>query len=329
VPSGAKLIALSCAFLACSGGAVHRPPATGGTSGSPGTGGSDPGGSGGSGGSVYGGSGGGGSGGGGSGGGGSGGAGGGSGGSGGSGGGSGGSGGRDAGGGGSGGTPARDGGAADTPPATGMPGCMGVTSKFCSDFEDGMAGADRVSAGIVVDATKAFSGTKSLHFKPTNNGPYFATFTKQFPFNHMFGRLMFFMANRPTNGSHWDFVRAANAGSTQWSIGGQFGNFELVCDPPDNGLDSTTPFPADKWVCLQWEFSFDPNGGKTLFVTKADGMVVNKGMVMGPKGDDWRAGAWRNLEVGWEVFQSVPTRPEFWVDDLAFGEQEIPCPAPN
>jgi hypothetical protein len=29
--------------------------------------------------------------------------------------------------------------------------------------------------------------------------------------------------------------------------------------------------------------------------------------------------------VGYEVFGSAPI--EFWIDDLAFGDQAIPCPA--
>jgi hypothetical protein len=229
------------------------------------------------------------------------------------------------GGGGSGGSAAPDAGA-DGPPASSSMGCTGFQGKFCDDFEGaGMAGAYTLGNNITVDGTRAFSGTKSVHFKPT--GTSYMSFTKQFPYNDMHGRLMFYFLKAPTTNSHWNWVISDNNGGTQWSIGGMYGKFELVCDPPDNGIDSKTPFPEGKWVCLQWQFGFDPNGGKTTFVTKIDGQVVDGGMIMGPKGNDWRAGPWKNLKIGWEVFGSSPP-PEFWVDDLAFGEAPIPCPTP-
>ena len=48
-------------------------------------------------------------------------------------------------------------------------------------------------------------------------------------------------------------------------------------------------------------------------------------MFTGPKGNDWKAGPWKNLQIGWEVFGGTAA-PEFWVDDVAFGGKPIPCP---
>ena len=106
-----------------------------------------------------------------------------------------------------------------------------------------------------------------------------------------------------------------------WSVG------EILQTLKRNGLDSNTPFPGNKWVCLQWHYGFDPNGNKTAFLAQVDGTPVDKGMFTGPKGTDWQASAWKNLQIGWELFGSGGA-PEFWVDDLAFGEQPIPCPSP-
>jgi hypothetical protein len=217
-------------------------------------------------------------------------------------------------------------------------GCAAVSgAKFCEDWDKlptGMPqGAYSVSSGVVVDSTKAFSGTQSLHFqkltKPASGTPNI-NFTKQFPLasNDLHGRAMVFLAQTPKTSSHWNFITSSNSGGTEWSIGGQYGNFELVCDPPDNGLDSKTAFPGGRWVCLQWEFHY-PGNDNTTFVTKVDGVSVDQGEFTGAnsKGEKWKAGVWSNLKLGWEVFGSSDIDVEFWVDDLAFGEQPIACPA--
>lgn len=189
-----------------------------------------------------------------------------------------------------------------------------------------------VSNGVVVDATKAFSGTQSLHFMKVPKGDDATPnieFTKQFPLGtqDMHGRAMVFMAATPQTTSHWNFITSRNSGDTEWSIGGQYGKFELVCDPPDNGLDSKTPFPGGKWACFQWQFKY-PGNDDTTFVTKVDGVSVDQGEFTGEnsKGEKWKAGTWQNLKIGWEIFGNSDIDVEFWVDDLAFGEQPIPCP---
>jgi len=217
-------------------------------------------------------------------------------------------------------------------------GCSGVSNaKFCEDWDKlpmgKPSGNYSVSNGVVVDTSKAFSGTQSLHFqkltKPASGTPNI-NFTKQFPLasNDMHGRVMVFMAQAPKTDSHWNFITSSNSGGTEWSIGGQYGKFELVCDPPDNGLDSNTPFPEAKWVCMQWQFKY-PGSDDTTFVTKIDGVSVDQGEFTGAnsKGEKWKAGAWNNLKLGWEIFGSSDIDVEFWVDDLAFGEQPIACPA--
>jgi hypothetical protein len=217
-------------------------------------------------------------------------------------------------------------------------GCAGVqNAKFCEDWDKQAMGKPSgdfsVSDGVVVDTTKAFSGAQSLHFlkmpKPASGTPNIR-FTKQFPLasNDMHGRVMLYMAQVPQTTSHWNFITSSNSGNTEWSIGGQYGKFELVCDPPDNGLDSKTAFPGGRWACMQWEFKY-PGNANTTFVTKVDGVSVDQGEFTGAnsKGETWKAGTWNNLKLGWEIFGSSDIDVEFWIDDLAFGEQVIPCPA--
>jgi hypothetical protein len=240
---------------------------------------------------------------------------------------SGGDGGSSGGNGGTGGTPATDAGGGDTPatPGGGASGCTGFTGKYCSDFENQPAsgapngnGDFTVSgAAASVDSTKSFSGTKSIHFKPGAKTQL--VFTKQFPFNEQYGRLMMFVAKTPPNASHWDIVQSNSSAGTIWSWGGMYGKFELVVDPPDDGKDSNTAIPDGKWFCVQWRFSPGMGGG-SIYSVKMDGMEVDKS----PVNNHWKAGAWKDLRVGWEVFGSAPI--EFWIDDLAFGEQPIACP---
>jgi hypothetical protein len=173
-------------------------------------------------------------------------------------------------------------------------GCTGVMSKFCDDFEAQTAGSAptgnfTVSAkagALIVDTTKAFSGTKAIHIKTAKPGSTsMLVFSKQFPTNDYHGRAMFFVASQPTN-IHWDIAYSYSQNPTeQWEIGGMFQKFMFVVDPPDHALTSIA-FPINKWFCLQWE----------------------------------------NLNVGWTGYGSSDTDIEMWVDDVAFGDTPIACP---
>ena len=192
------------------------------------------------------------------------------------------------------------------------------------------AGAFKVSSStILVDGTKPYSGTKSVHIKVAPGGAASElTFSTQFPFNEEHGRLMMFMTRVPTNGSHWDIVHSRNP-STDWEIGGQFGAFEFVADPPDHGVLSKTKVPVGKWFCLQWEFKYGGAGMPNTFVAKMDGTALEQGMFTGPnsRGESWVAGPWRSLNLGWVGYQASNVEMELWIDGLAFGEQDIACPA--
>ncbi|HXK17044.1 MAG TPA: hypothetical protein VNG33_04550, partial [Polyangiaceae bacterium] len=170
-------------------------------------------------------------------------------------------------------------------------GCAGVTSKFCDDFElqtTGMApkgdfSVDAKGGAMLVDETKAYSGTKALHITTAKPGSQsFLNFTKQFPMNDFHGRAMFFLTRIPTAGIHWDLIDALS--TNHWEIGGMYGKFILVVDPPDHGLTSNT-FPTGKWFCLQWEFKYGGAGVDNSFLAKMDGTALDKGMFTGADSD--------------------------------------------
>jgi hypothetical protein len=222
---------------------------------------------------------------------------------------------------------------------TGVPpvGCTGLTTKYCDDFEmqtNGKAPTGAFSVGgpsgdIVVDGTKPYSGTKSLHFNIPKPGPTAQLyFTKQFPMDEFYGRAMMYMTRLPTNDNHWDLLYSY-FGQTEWELGGQSGVFELVCDPggnkPELDNSSKTKFPVGNWVCLQWHFKNGMGAGNT-YTVKVDGVAVDKGDFTG---NQWPAGTFQNMSFGWTIYNEASSNVdiEFWIDDLAFGQQEITCPA--
>src|SRR5262249_44652951 len=127
-----------------------------------------------------------------------------------------------------------------------------------------------------------------------------------------------FVTKTPQQAVHWDIVESKAKG-TNWEWGGMYGKYELTVDPPDDGKDSNTVVPDGKWFCVQWAYS--GTGNKTEYHVKMDGMEVDKS----PVNNHWQGGPWTNLLVGFEQYDgNAPI--EFWLDDLAFGDQEIACP---
>ncbi|HEY0710996.1 MAG TPA: hypothetical protein VGG33_29605 [Polyangia bacterium] len=242
-------------------------------------------------------------------------------------------------------------GSADGPsaPSAGAD-CVASKAKFCDDFDKQTAGAEpkgpfaiRKSGGgtIVVDATKPYSGTQSLHvhFDNVASGARAQlSFVKPaipFPFaaNTIHGRMMLFMSRVPT--VHWDLVTGFatdapvdNDNILQYILGSMYGKFMAVHQGPpavDDSVDSATDFPVNRWACIQWEFRGAMDGNHHLRMLM-DGKLVDKGDVTKAT---WKPPVFNSLAVGWINFQASAGALDMWIDDLAFGEQEIGCPAPK
>ena len=64
---------------------------------------------------------------------------------------------------------------------------------------------------------------------------------------------------------------------------------------------------------------------RTQGTIKFDGKVIDKGMNAAQAG--WKPGGFKSMFFGWKNFEGgINGVTEFWADDLAFGEKEIPCP---
>jgi hypothetical protein len=173
------------------------------------------------------------------------------------------------------------------------------------------------------------------------------TFTSQFPVtnNDLHGRVMVFLTANPNDSGnpniHWDLFKASGGGKT-YTLGSMFNNrarkgaFMPVYQPGDRSIDTSTPFPEGTWACIQWQFRFGGTAGDLLEI-KMNGTVVDLGTttaegspITGGHIAAWPAGPWSQLVFGYVHFTSpTPIDVDLWFDDLAFGPQEIPCPAPK
>lgn len=220
--------------------------------------------------------------------------------------------------------------------ATNDADCDAITSLYCDDYEmqtSGMppTGAFQIDGDgtLVVDGSKPYRGTQSVHLTaPVGTGSTVMQFNDQFPIDALYGRAMFYVDAVPSEGHHWDIVYAVSENGFNWEIGGMFGPFLLIVDPPDEGV-SSDPFPVGEWFCLQWQFSYAGAGQDHTFHAKLNGTTLTNGEFTGmdPEGNTWEAGPWEVLRVGWTPYQAHDVDIEMWIDDLAFGEQEIPCPS--
>jgi hypothetical protein len=229
--------------------------------------------------------------------------------------------------------PITDGGGTDAPLASA--GCTGSKALFCEDFDKQTAGQKptgtfTVTGSVVVDATKAFSGKQSAYIHLNNPG---GDTTAQMRFTgaplfpalaaDIHGRAMVYMNAVPgccstSNGIHWDLT-TAKAGGTEYTLGSMYGNFMPVYQPGDDSVDTKTKWPEKKWVCIQWEFK----GTANYLDVKVDGVRAMPGIPV----TKWKPAMWTYLDFGWINFQPSSIPVDMWIDDLAFGAQEIPCPS--
>jgi len=234
-----------------------------------------------------------------------------------------------------GGTGPADAAAGDAPPSM-SGGCSG---KFCDDFEGATVGSNPGAPWMVhlekgmlkTDDTRAFSGTKSIHL--THPGAPAAMFLElrqpalPLPGGVVYGRVMYWLEKNPTGQySHFELVRGTGAlaggQQAQLNTGAENGKVVVNYEPGDCTKYSKVPFPEKKWTCYQWRFDTTKNDIH-LWV---DGVSVDDVPVAAAGGGCWKAPmVLDTLHIGWESYHT-PMPVSLWIDDVAVGDQMIPCP---
>ena len=223
-------------------------------------------------------------------------------------------------------------------PADGPASPAGCTAKLCDDFEGYAAGGPPMgswtvstqSAALAVDEKKAFSGARSVRF--THQGAPAKAYIElrqpvlPLPGHVMHGRLMFQLTQGPTGQyTHWEIVRGsgplASGGRAQYNTGGENGKFVLNYEPNDCTRYSKIDFPQKRWACYQWEF----NGPKNEIRMWIDGKPIDD-LPPVPAAQCWRAPmVFDTVHIGWQAYHGTQAL-EIWIDDVAVGDQPIPCP---
>lgn len=231
--------------------------------------------------------------------------------------------------------------AGDSAGAGGSPSTpAGCTGKFCDDFEafavGGPPGGDWTTTfenggKLAVDETRAFSGARSVHF--THNGSMeFLMFMNlgkpllPLPTPVVYGRLMYYLAKNPTGTfSHFELVRGggplAGGGTAQLNTGAENGKAFVNYEPGDCSAPApAVPFPEKEWACYQ--FAFD--GSKNQIIEWVNGKMAAGPTA--PKGQCWKwPMAVDAVHIGWSSYHT-PVLIDLWIDDVAVGDQPIPCP---
>jgi hypothetical protein len=237
----------------------------------------------------------------------------------------------------------RDVGAERIPPdrSGAAPGGIDCKSaRLCEDFEsygDGMVPAGGWAATmqrggtLVVDGSKPFSGAKSLHIT-TGGGSAQAYLTggkQALPLadNNLFGRMMIFFVEPPPV-THYSLVRGMGAASAKpwYSIGGNGSpqHMLLSYSPNDFIVPSKTPWPANRWACLQWQFDGGKNEARVWVDGQAlDDMTVTKAT---RPSQTWTAPSFQTLMIGYANCCASDVKVQLWIDDLAVDSKAIDCP---
>lgn len=228
-------------------------------------------------------------------------------------------------------------GAGVTPDAA-SDGSASCSLAFCDDFERYAAGSapagswrTAMSRGtLAVDEMKAFSGARSVRF--THQGAPAQMFIElrqpvlPLPGKVTHGRLMYYITKSPTGQfSHFEIVRGggplATGGRAQLNTGGENGKVVINYEPGDCTKYSKVDFPEKRWTCYQWRFDVSTNDiHEWVDGVSADDIPVTIA------GTCWRAPtAVDTLHIGWQSYHSEQP-VELWIDDVAVGDQPIPCP---
>ncbi|HUS29574.1 MAG TPA: hypothetical protein VMZ53_13770 [Kofleriaceae bacterium] len=161
--------------------------------------------------------------------------------------------------------------------------CGTFGSRACDGFEQGaidpMWTLDTSAGSITRDTTRAFRGSASVHVhidqitvtttnpRATLFGPagLNATVTGMIYF-----RVWMYVASPLATNLFNQMINAANMSGQGMSLGTRNGVFANNNYTDVNYSESATPFPLDRWMCLQYEMPSNTTGTARMFVDGAE-----------------------------------------------------------
>jgi hypothetical protein len=213
----------------------------------------------------------------------------------------------------------------------GIPSCAGTI--FCDNFESytGKPGGPwTVSNGaagssLVVDTTRPYSGTKSVHVKSgaavplTGGDDMTMKSTTGLPVagNHVFGRAMMYLQG-PWPTTHVRLIGMQDTVPYHGYMINAHTNWSLEALVDNGGGGGKAPIVTDKWVCVEWEYNAPSGGAVTTHLWLGGTEVL-------PVTSGFPQVAMFNLWLG---YTTAVTRPlaEMWIDDVALAGKRIGCP---
>jgi hypothetical protein len=208
--------------------------------------------------------------------------------------------------------------------------CATTQARLCDGFEtealDGQWTPGAESGLVMVDTTRAYRGTRSLHAHTnavpagsvSSAGLYESrTFPQATP---VYVRVWAYLAS-PFPGGFNQLVNFVDNGTTgiSFSIKNGFPVLNAYTSPIAYHESTTVPVPVDRWTCLQFDIGQGaPTGDAHLFV---DGAEVSDAV-----GHDVSTTAMRGVLFGLDFISDSGTpAADLWLDEIAVGDKPIGC----
>ncbi|QCB92527.1 hypothetical protein [Cellulomonas shaoxiangyii] len=231
--------------------------------------------------------------------------------------------------------------------------CADRSLLFCEDFEalptGGAAtmrwGVDTRNGTLTVERVRTDRRgpqAKALRVHTADNGRAFMVVPVDPPDNSFYGRIRVRVEEFPTapDWAHYTLVEASGVGAgVVRPVGGQYaptvpGVFWGVgSDGGPTGdwtsWQESSPSVADRWQCIEWQLDASDNRVQVWIDGDLQEELTVDTETAGGADVPFVFPDVTEVKVGWQLYQGGTTPAEFdlWLDDVAFGTEQIGCRA--
>lgn len=237
--------------------------------------------------------------------------------------------------------------------------CADESLLFCEDFErlpvggaasmrwgiDTRAGTltvEKVRTGQPGRQSRHARHAQALRVHTADNGRAFMVIPVDPPENSFYGRIRVRVDAFPTapDWAHYTLVEASGEGAgVVRPIGGQYaptvpGVFWGVgSDGGPTGdwtsWQESSPSVADRWQCVEWQLDASDNRVQVWIDGDLQEELTVDTETAGGADVPFVFPDFGEVKVGWQLYQGGTTPAEFdlWLDDVAFGTEQIGCEA--